>query len=128
MEAFILMSTCPLKGAIRLTLVLLGMAILATACGSPAAIPSPAVNTTLKLAPASSLPPEMRKLSPEVQEAYRFAIANPDILERIRCYCGCRRLGHTSNHSCYVQSESAAERPADFPRDGKIVLDYHGSV
>ena len=125
------MSTCPLKGAIRLTLVLLGMAILATACGSPAAIPSPAVATeptALKLAPASALPSEMRKLSPEIQEAYRFAIANPDILEEIPCYCGCRRLGHTSNHSCYVQSESAAERPADFPRDGKIVLDYHGSV
>jgi hypothetical protein len=37
-----------------------------------------------------------------VQTAYRFAVANPDVMKNIPCYCGCGNVGHTSNYSCYV--------------------------
>lgn len=70
------------------------------------------------MAPASDLSPELRLLSPEIQEAYRFALANREVLEKIPCYCGCGNVGHMDNYMCYVQSESA---------DGQVVFDYHAA-
>ena len=52
--------------------------------------------------------------APEVQEAYRYAVANPDVLQWIPCFCGCVNGGHTSNKDCYVR---------EFRRDGSVVLD-----
>jgi protein-disulfide isomerase len=72
----------------------------------------------LQLAPVSALSPEIRQLPPMAQEAYRFAIANPDVLEAIPCYCGCNQVGHVDNRMCYVRSESA---------DGTVVLDDHAA-
>jgi hypothetical protein len=51
---------------------------------------------------------------PEVQEAYRFALANPEPLQYIPCYCGCGDQGHGSNRDCYIREM----RP-----DGSVVLD-----
>lgn len=68
------------------------------------------------LADASALPPAVRAAPPVVQEAYRFAIANPEVLNRIPCYCGCGRMGHTSNLACYVR---------EFRADGVIEFDDH---
>ena len=73
-------------------------------------------DVTLKLAPVSALSPELRQLPSQVQEAYRFALANPDVLEVIPCYCGCGGVGHENNRMCYIQSESA---------DGRVVFDSH---
>ena len=53
----------------------------------------------LELAPASALPTELRQLPQEVQEAYRFALANPDVLEVMPCYCGCNQAGHENNQT-----------------------------
>lgn len=72
--------------------------------------------TTLQLAPASALASDLRQLPQNVQEAYRFALANPDVLEVIPCYCGCGQMGHENNRMCYVQSEGA---------DGRVVFDRH---
>jgi len=72
--------------------------------------------TALKLAPVSALSPELRQLPSQVQEAYRFALANPEVLEVIPCYCGCGGMGHENNRMCYVQSETA---------DGGVVFDSH---
>jgi hypothetical protein len=41
----------------------------------------------LTLASESMLPDFVRDTPPQVQEAYRFAIANPDVLKYIPCYC-----------------------------------------
>jgi hypothetical protein len=76
----------------------------------------PSAGVTLELAPASALSTELRQLPPEVQEAYRFALANPHALEVIPCYCGCGSVGHMSNRMCYVQSQGT---------DGKVVFDNH---
>jgi hypothetical protein len=59
-----------------------------------------------QLAPESLLPADIRRAPDEVREAYRFAIANRDILRYIPCYCGCGSEGHTSNASCYVKDAS----------------------
>ena len=64
-----------------------------------------------KLAPESILPPDIRKAPVEVREAYRFAVANRDVLRYIPCYCGCGDEGHTSNASCYFQDNSTPEKP-----------------
>ena len=70
----------------------------------------------LALAPLSALPDTFGQLAPNVQEAYRFALANPDVLEVIPCYCGCGQVGHENNRMCYIQSEQD---------DGSVVFDDH---
>ena len=68
------------------------------------------------LAPESALPTKIREAPPSVREAYRFAIANRDILKQIPCYCGCGGEGHESNLDCFVR---------EFNSDGTIVFDDH---
>jgi len=51
------------------------------------------------LGPESLLPADIRQAPTQVREAYRFAIANREILRWIPCYCGCGADGHTSNAS-----------------------------
>ncbi|MCO6453502.1 MAG: hypothetical protein J5I90_22160 [Caldilineales bacterium] len=86
----------------RILLLLLLVPLLAlTACAGgerPAA-------TEVKLAPESALPADLRDAPAEVKEAYRFAIANKELLEQIPCFCGCVDVGHTSNYACYVAED-----------------------
>lgn len=63
----------------------------------------------IRLAPASGLPDYVQKASLQVQEAYRFALANPEVLTRIPCYCGCNAQGHMNNLDCYVRPNSGGE-------------------
>lgn len=64
------------------------------------------VRRAYELAPESVLPNDIRRAPAEVREAYRFAIANREILRYIPCYCGCGDEGHTSNASCYLKDYS----------------------
>jgi hypothetical protein len=75
--------------------VVLGALLFLSACTS-AAEP--------KLAPESVLPSFLTTAPPRVREAYRFAVADPEALKTVPCYCGCGSMGHTSNLSCFVQS------------------------
>lgn len=100
----------------RLSLILLAGLLLVAACGSPTATTEPAATTTLKMASVAELSPDLRKLDPEVQDAYRFALANPDVLQKIPCYCGCGTVGHMDNWMCYIRPESTG---------GRVVFDYH---
>jgi hypothetical protein len=68
------------------------------------------------MAPESALPDFVQDAPPQVKEAYRFAIANPDVLSYIPCYCGCGAVGHQSNRDCYVKEV----RP-----DGSLEFDNH---
>ena len=72
------------------------------------------VSTAYALAPENALPDSLRKAPPNVREAYRFAIANRDILRQIPCYCGCGAQ-HANNYECYVKEV----RP-----DGTYQFDY----
>jgi hypothetical protein len=81
-----------------------------------AALDGETLATEIELAPLSALPSSFAQLPMQVQEAYRFALANPDVLVKIPCYCGCNQMGHMNNRICYIQSISA---------DGQVVLDDH---
>jgi len=59
-------------------------------------------------------PREFVQAAPEVQEAYRYALANPDVLQYMPCFCGCVNQGHTSNKDCYIQRARS---------DGSFVLE-----
>ncbi len=70
----------------------------------------------IQLAPVSQLPEKVRMAPPVVQEGYRFAIANPEVLAKLPCYCGCGSMGHTSDLDCFIE---------EFKPDGTIVFGYH---
>lgn len=70
----------------------------------------------LKMAPANVLPAEVNAAPVSVRQAYQFAVANPELLSQIPCYCGCAPAGHTSNYACYVSSVDCS---------GAINFDYH---
>jgi hypothetical protein len=57
------------------------------------------------------MPMEVQTAPVTVQQAYQFAVANPDVLTRLPCYCGCGAMGHTSNYACYVAGRSANGTP-----------------
>ena len=93
-----------------LSLLLLG-SLLLTACGAGGQ-----QNSGVKLAPVSELPKQMQDAPASVHTAYQFAVANPDALKNVPCYCGCGAIGHKSNLACYIK---------EFGSDGKAVFDDH---
>ncbi len=100
---------------IALLVAILVPTVLATGCASNAAGASSS-GGEMKMAALSMLPAEMQGAPTTVREAYQFAVANPDALKNVPCYCGCRAMGHTSNYSCYVKESKA---------DGTVVYDNH---
>ena len=60
------------------------------------------------MASMSEMPADVQSAPVTVQQAYRFAVANPDVLTQLPCYCGCGAAGHTSNYSCYVNDQSTS--------------------
>lgn len=68
------------------------------------------------MAPLDQMPSEVQKAPVSVQEAYRFAVANPEVLSQVPCHCGCGAVGHTSNYDCYVK---------DVQPSGEIEFDSH---
>lgn len=95
--------------AIQILLTLSSLILFACVAGSTE-------KSNSSLVPISSLPPEVQKAPKAVQEAYRFAAANPEVLKEIPCYCGCGAVGHTSNYACYVK---------DVDETGKLIYDAH---
>lgn len=73
-------------------------------------------SNSLKMASMSNMPTEIQKAPLTVSDAYRFAVANPDVLKNVPCYCGCGAVGHTSNYSCFVQEVKSS---------GEIVFGRH---
>jgi len=94
---------------ILLLILILSTVLTGCSSGSEASTPD------LKMAPMSDMPAEVKKASVTVQDAYRFNVANPDIMKQIPCYCGCGDMGHASNYACYVQDDT----------DAKITFDSH---
>ena len=48
--------------------------------------------------------PEYVKVLPgDWQSAYAYALARPDVLQWLPCYCGCGGMGHRSNLDCFFQ-------------------------
>ncbi|MBK8045734.1 MAG: hypothetical protein IPK16_00535 [Anaerolineales bacterium] len=89
--------------------LLLGLALLLAACGGQRALPQ---------IDESKLPQFLASAPSRVREAYRYAAANPDEMQKYPCYCGCNHMGHTSNLSCYVK---------DIDVKGAITFDEHAT-
>jgi hypothetical protein len=70
----------------------------------------------LNMTSMDQMPAEVQSAPVTVQEAYRYASANPDVMKTIPCYCGCGNIGHTSNYSCYV---------SQVDDKGKFTFDNH---
>ena len=45
----------------------------------------------------------LNSLKGDVKEAYDYAVKNPEILSNFSCYCGCEKIKHTSNKSCFIK-------------------------
>lgn len=70
----------------------------------------------LRMAAMTDMPAQVQSAPRTVSDAYRFAVANPEPLKNVPCFCGCGAVGHSSNYDCYVQ---------DAPNNGKIIFDEH---
>ena len=40
---------------------------------------------------------------------YRFATTHGDVLRWMPCTCGCAEVGHTSNRSCYIKTDTPTD-------------------
>ena len=56
----------------------------------------------VNMAPMADMPDYVQSAKPKTQEAYQFAVANPEMAKQLPCYCGCRSRGHESLYACYV--------------------------
>ena len=66
-------------------------------------VPKPRVPRRQSLDPALFRDPDTRK-------AYQISRDNPQLLEKMACYCGCMTSpadGHTSNYECFVDNHGA---------------------
>ncbi len=98
---------------LAILVVILTPTLLAVGCGANI---GQAAGNDMKMAPLSTLPQAMQSAPTIVRESYQFAVANPDALKKVPCYCGCGAMGHTSNYSCYVKQAKD---------DGTVVYDQH---
>jgi hypothetical protein len=96
----------------RLSL-LVSIAFISAGC---AGTDSQAASHNFQLAAIADMPADVQAAPASVQEAYRFAAANPDVLTQVPCYCGCGAMGHSSNYACYVSGENT---------DGSLAFDAH---
>jgi hypothetical protein len=47
------------------------------------------------IADLAEMPADVQSAPVAVQQAYQFAVANPEVLQELPCYCGCGAMGHT---------------------------------
>ncbi len=83
-------------------LTLMSAAVLVAACSSA---------PDFTLADKSLMSKAVMAQEERVQEAYRFALVNPEHLEDIPCYCGCVGLGHRNNYDCFFKPGSTPDAP-----------------
>jgi hypothetical protein len=85
-------------------LLLLVVSVGTAGCSGTSA---PATEHSFAMAPMAEMPEAVQQAPASVQEAYQFAVANPEVTSQIPCYCGCGAMGHTSNYACFVADDSS---------------------
>jgi hypothetical protein len=101
------------RHALQGVLAASGLALVG--CSSGVGQTSPPVDDSLLAWPVEDRWPALFTASSErIQETYRFAVANQDLLQWMPCFCGCGEWGHASNADCYVQ---------EVRDDGSVLLD-----
>jgi hypothetical protein len=102
---------------LKLLVVLMSISLLLTLAGAGCAgTNGQTVSYDLSMASMADMPADVQAAPVSVQDAYRFAAANPEVLTQIPCYCGCGAMGHTSNNACYVSGKND---------DGSLSFDSH---
>lgn len=86
---------------LSIILILAIAAVLAAGCASKPAGSTPG-HDMLAMAPMKDMPMQVQQAPEPVREAYQFAVANPETMQSLPCYCGCGPIGHKSNYDCYV--------------------------
>ena len=90
------------RHALQSALAASGLALVG--CSSGVGQTSAPVDESLLAWPTEDRWPALLTASSErIQEAYRFAVANQELLQWMPCFCGCGEWGHGSNADCYVQ-------------------------
>lgn len=56
--------------------------------------------------------------SASTQEAYRFALERPSVVDGMPCYCGCVEMDHRSNLDCFLKPRATG---------GPIAFEQHAS-
>lgn len=102
----------PKKIFFSLFILVLAVSAFASGCSTNSA----GQEQAFSMAPLHEMPREVQDAPASVREAYQFAAANPHIVEKLPCYCGCGPIGHESNYACYVK---------DVDANGKITYDAH---
>ena len=76
--------------------------------GAPmTATPAPAADAAALEAAWAARPDYVRHAHPMVEEAYRYALERPDVIQWMPCYCGCAAMEHRSNLDCFFRSRMA---------------------
>lgn len=88
---------------LKIFFILLTIGMLGLSLSGCASHPQAAGSGNLHMMSMDQMPAEVQSAPVAVQQAYQFAVANPDVMQHIPCYCGCGRIGHKSNYDCYVQ-------------------------
>lgn len=88
----------------RLTLLLVTLALILS--GVLSACSTQTAEHSFPMASLADMPAEVQSAPVTVQQAYQFAVANPDVMHELPCYCGCGPIGHTSSYSCYVAEQN----------------------
>jgi len=88
----------------RLSLLLVTLAIVLS--GTLSACSTATIDHSFPMASMDGMPAEVQSAPVTVQQAYQFAVVNPDVLTQLPCYCGCGPIGHTSNSACYVAEQN----------------------
>jgi uncharacterized protein with PCYCGC motif len=101
------------------------VALSAAAAPAQGPVRTPATQTATQDRPHSGPLPPLPRVSYEpprpmavVQQVYEFAARHPEVLHYVPCYCGCERVGHTANHSCFVKSRAADGRVTEWDNHG----------
>lgn len=100
-----------MKRSLLFITLLLGAIVLIAGCTE-----EKTTGREIELAPLSALPAQIQHSPTNVQEAYRFAVTNQELVSQFPCYCGCASVGHESNLDCYIN---------EIEPDGSILFDDH---
>jgi Protein of unknown function with PCYCGC motif len=72
-----------------------------TAGSNAGAVTTDAIGDKVQTLPKDQLPEFAA--GGDLGRLYRYAVEHGDELSYIPCFCGCFRVGHKSNHDCYIK-------------------------
>jgi hypothetical protein len=74
-----------------------------TAHPATAAPMTPAMDAAATASKAWASRPAYVRQNARTEEAYAYAMASPEVLRWMPCYCGCGAMGHGSNLDCFFK-------------------------